>query len=229
MLQPARDAAYNVKTSNSALSTDTVAMDPNSTFGAINGSGYTIEITAFDNVANTVSYTLTENPPVPGSLVSGGATVPWSKATGFAVTGMPGLSLHVKGTPSVPPAANDTITVDPNASIFSTIDHAVNDINSATNSNGANQAVTQALRNIDISMSRISAVRGQAGDLLNRADTITSTNDKRNVEQQANRSRAEDIDMMQAVSDFQRQQTGFQAALQSYAQIQKLSLFNFIG
>jgi flagellar hook-associated protein 3 FlgL len=229
MLQANRDAAYNVQVSNSALSTDNAVKDPASAFGAINGSAYTIEITAFDNVANTVSYTLTENPAVPGSLVSGGATVPWSKAQGFAVTGMPGLSLNVKGTPSVPPAANDTITVEPNASVFSTVDHAINDISAASNSNAANQAVTQALRNIDISMSRISAVRGQAGDLLNRADSITATNDKRNIEQEANRSRAEDIDMIQGVSDFQKQQTGYQAALQSYAQIQKLSLFNYIS
>jgi flagellar hook-associated protein 3 FlgL len=89
--------------------------------------------------------------------------------------------------------------------------------------------VVQALHNLDISMARISSVRGQAGDLLSRADTITSTNDKRNVEQEANRSRAEDIDMIKGVSDFQKQQTGYQAALQSYAQIQKLSLFNYIS
>jgi flagellar hook-associated protein 3 FlgL len=229
MLQPNRDAAFNVRVSNSALSTDNAVKDPNSAFGPINGSSYTIEITAFDNVANTVSYTLTENPPVPGSLVSGGATVPWSKALGFKVDGMPGLSLNVKGTPSVPPAPNDTVTLEPNASVFSTVDLAINDIRSAGNSNAANQAVTQALYNIDISLARISAVRGQAGDLLNRADSITSTNDKRNIEQEANRSRAEDIDMIQGVSDFQKQQTGDQAALQSYAQIQKLSLFNFIS
>ena len=229
MLQPGRDAAYNVKTTNSALTTDSVAKDPNSAFGAINGSGYTIEITNFDSVNNQVTYTMTENPPVPGSLMSGGGTVAWSKDLGFDVTGMPGLKLNVRGTPSVPPAANDIITVDPNVSVFSTIDHAVNDINSATNSSTTNQAVTQALHNIDISMARISAVRGQAGDLLNRADTITAVNDKRNVEQEANRSRAEDMDMVKGISQFQAQQTGYQAALQSYAQIQKLSLFNFIG
>jgi flagellar hook-associated protein 3 FlgL len=229
MLQADRDAAYNVKTSNTNLTTDSVVKDPTSTLGPVNGSGYTIEITAFDPTANTVSYTLTENPPFPGSLVTGGGTVPWSKDLGFKVAGMPGLTMNVKGTPSVPPAPNDTITVEPNPSLFSTIDHAMNDIGTAANSAAANQAVTQALHNIDISMGRISAIRGQAGDLLNRADSITSTNEKRNVEQQANRSRAEDIDMIQAVSDFQKQQTGYQAALQSYAQIQKLSLFNFIS
>jgi flagellar hook-associated protein 3 FlgL len=231
MLQPGRDAVYNVKSSNSALTTDSAVQDPTSTFGAINGSGYTIEITNFDSANKLVTYSLTENPPVPGSLASAGGTVPWSKDLGFKVIGMPGLALNVKGTPTVPvpPATNDKITVEPNASVFSTIDHAVNDINNAPNSSAANQAVVQALHNLDISMARISSVRGQAGDLLSRADTITSTNDKRNVEQEANRSRAEDIDMIKGVSDFQKQQTGYQAALQSYAQIQKLSLFNYIS
>jgi flagellar hook-associated protein 3 FlgL len=105
----------------------------------------------------------------------------------------------------------------------------VTDLTSANNSTAATQAVSQALNNIDISMARISAVRGQAGDLLNRADAITSANDKRTIEQTANKSRAEDVDMVQAISDFQKQQTGYQAALQSYAQIQKLSLFNYVG
>jgi flagellar hook-associated protein 3 FlgL len=65
--------------------------------------------------------------------------------------------------------------------------------------------------------------------LLNRADRITSNNDNRTIQQEADRSRAEDVDMIKGISDFQNQQTGYSAALQSYAQVQKLSLFNFIG
>jgi flagellar hook-associated protein 3 FlgL len=109
------------------------------------------------------------------------------------------------------------------------MDSAIRDIGSAANNNAASQAIGQALKNIDISMERVSAVRGQAGDLLNRADSISSTNSKRNIEQEGNRSRAEDMDMIKGISDFNNQQTGYQAALQSYAQMQKLSLFNFIG
>ena len=45
----------------------------------------------------------------------------------------------------------------------------------------------------------------------------------------ADKSRAEDIDMVKGIADFQNQQTGYQAALQSYAQVQKLSLFNYLG
>jgi flagellar hook-associated protein 3 FlgL len=238
MLPAGRDAVYNVTmrhvdpvsglttaTAAPNLQTGTVERNSAPGAGAIDGHPYTVVVDAFDATLNTVDYHVEDKATLPASTIASSAGVPWSKDLGFVVTGMPGLSLTVKGTPTV----GDTLTVEPNASVFSTIDHAVTDIKSAPNSNAANQAVTQALHNIDISMARISAVRGQAGDLLNRADSITSTNDKRNVEQHANQSRAEDIDMIQAVSDFQRQQTGYQAALQSYAQIQKLSLFNFIS
>ena len=80
-----------------------------------------------------------------------------------------------------------------------------------------------------LGLNRVSAVRGQAGDLLNRADRISADQSKRSVQMEADRSRAEDMDMVKGISDFQNQQTGFQAALQSYAQVQKLSLFNYIG
>jgi flagellar hook-associated protein 3 FlgL len=109
------------------------------------------------------------------------------------------------------------------------LDNAIKDISSAVNNNAATQAVTQALHNIDIGIERVSAVRGQAGDLLNRADRISSNQDARNVQLEADRSRAEDMDMVKGISDFQSQQTGFSAALQTYAQVQKLSLFNFIN
>ena len=99
----------------------------------------------------------------------------------------------------------------------------------AANSSAANQAIGQAIKNIDIGMGRVSAVRGQAGDLLNRADRITANQESRSIQLESDRSRAEDLDMIKGLSDFQNQQTGYQAALQSYAQVQKLSLFNYIG
>jgi flagellar hook-associated protein 3 FlgL len=109
------------------------------------------------------------------------------------------------------------------------MDQAIRDIGSATTNATASQAVGQALGNLDIGANRVSAVRGQAGELLNRADRIGANQDKRSIQLEADRSRAEDLDMVKGISDFQNQQTGYQAALQSYAQMQKLSLFNYIG
>lgn len=211
---------------------------------------YTIAFTGLDATTvpgtTTVTYDITENPPVTtgvNPLVSAGTA---SYKTGgpaqIPITGIPGLSFNINGTPPVgdqapgatttvvgSPAVGDTITVAPKRSVFSMLDTAITDIGKASNANAATQAVSQTLHNIDISMARVSAIRGQAGDLLGRADRITDTNSKRNIEQEANRSRAEDLDMIKGISDFQRMQTGYSAALQSYASVQKLSLFNFIS
>ncbi|MNT98973.1 flagellar hook-associated protein FlgL [compost metagenome] len=71
-------------------------------------------------------------------------------------------------------------------------------------------------------------VRGFAGDLLNRADTIADNLGARALQLETDRSTAEDVDMFAALSEQKTLQTGYTAALQSYAQIQKLSLFDYI-
>jgi len=113
--------------------------------------------------------------------------------------------------------------------VFSTLDSAIRDIRGATNSNAATQAVGQALTNVDIGLERMSNMRSYAGELLNRADRITGDQEKRSIQLEGDRSRAEDLDMIKGISDFQNQQVGYEAALKSYAQVQKLSLFNFIS
>jgi len=218
---------------------------------------YTVNFTTLDSTTvpgtTTVTYDIVATPDVnvvpgpsgPITLVTGAtASYPTGGPANIPIVipgagGVnPALSFNIKGTPPTTdkngtvvvgsPAVGDLITIAPKRSVFSVIDTAITDIGKATNANAATQAVSQALHNIDISMARVSAVRGQAGDLLGRADRITDTNSKRTIEQEANRSRAEDLDMIKGVSDFQNQQTGYSAALQSYASIQKLSLFDFI-
>jgi flagellar hook-associated protein 3 FlgL len=85
------------------------------------------------------------------------------------------------------------------------------------------------LAEIDAGLSRLQSGRGQAGDLLNRADWIDSSQVARSHQIQNDRSRAEDMDMVKGISDFQTQQTGYDAALKSYAQVQRLSLFNYLS
>jgi flagellar hook-associated protein 3 FlgL len=108
------------------------------------------------------------------------------------------------------------------------LDTAIQSIGNAPDSNTAGQAVSQALGDIDLGLAKVGAIRSQAGELLNRADRISGNQDKRSIQMEADRSRAEDLDMVKGISDFQKQQTGYQVAMQTYAQIQKLSLFDFI-
>jgi len=229
MLQENRDGAYNVSMSTipttRQLQTSTVSANPPGT--PVAGASYAISIDSLDTTTTpgttTAAYTVTESPS--GTTYAGSGSYATGKPASITVTEMPGLSLTITGAPAV----GDTVNVKPTTSLFSVLDNAIRDIGSAANANAATQAVTQALGNIDIGMSRVSAVRGQAGDLLNRADVITADNSNKSIQREADRSRAEDLDMTKGISDFSIAQTGYQAALQSYAQIQKLSLFNYIG
>ena len=153
-----------------------------------------------------------------------GAFVPGLK---FSITATP--TKAVDGKITLSPADGDTITLEPSSSIFSVLDRAIAEIGSANNSNAAVQAVGQALGNLDKGLDRIHNVRGYAGELLNRADRITGDQSQRAIQLEADRTRAEDLDMIQGFSDFQNQQVGYEAALKSYSMVQKLSLFNYIA
>ena len=246
MHQPQRDAAFNVSVSTvpttRTLTTDNVVVTNAATVAATARAAtlatgvpyptYSIAFTAVDSTTTpgttTLTYSITETPsvtPLGAPAPFAPVTISYPSATAAPITGIPGLSFSVTGTPAV----GDTLTIDTQPSVFSVLDDAIKNIGSATNNNAAAQAIGQSLHNIDIGMSRVTSVRGQAGELLNRADRITDNQSKRSIELEGDRSRAEDLDMIKGISDFQNQQTGYQAALQTYAQVQKLSLFNFIG
>jgi len=140
------------------------------------------------------------------------------------------------------PANGDTLTLQPSATtgpgtgLFGALDSAIAGMYTAGSTSGARstspalqQAIARALTEIDAGADRLSAVRGNSGALLKRVDSISDTQDSRSIQLEADKSRAEDIDVIKGYSDFQNQTTGYQAALQTYAQVQKLSLFNYIG
>ncbi len=94
-------------------------------------------------------------------------------------------------------------------------------------------ARTQALGYVNADMQtgqdRLLLVRGRLGELLQRADSLNGLLQDRSVAGQQALSELTDLDMVRAISEFQTRQLGLQAALQSYAQVQRLSLFQFIA
>ncbi len=138
-----------------------------------------------------------------------------------------GVSVLAQGQP----ANGDALDIAPSVprNVFNMLDDAIKSIDDAPGDNRLSHAVALSLAQIDTAMERMQAARGQAGDWLNRADTITDQQSARSLSLESDRSRAVDADMVKAISDFNQSQTGYQAALQSYAQIQRLSLFNYIS
>lgn len=183
---------------------------------AVTGDDYTV---TFSVVAGVTTYAVVNN-----TTTATVATGPYAKGQSIQFGGM---AVRVDGDP----ANADTLAVTPSTTtnVFNVIDKAIAGINNANNSNTLSQAFTKALAELDTGMSRIQSARGFAGDLLNRADTIDSNLETKSVQLKADRSRAEDIDMIKGIADFQNQQTGYSAALQTYAQVQRLSLFNYLG
>ena len=189
---------------------------------ALTGHDYSVTFTVAPGVGGATTYSVQDNTTANPALPTNQPYVP-----GQAIT-FDGLSLVANGTP----ANGDAVSVSPSTTtnMFKVIDDAIAAISdSTTTSSQRAQATGLALTQIDTGMNQLQAARSQAGQWLNRADQIQATQEGRAVQLEADKSRAEDLDMVKGISDFTRIQTGYQAALQSYAQVQKLSLFNFIN
>lgn len=138
-----------------------------------------------------------------------------------------GISITPKGKP----ADGDTLTIKPStrSDLFSIIDAAIANIDNAGNGHKLAQDLAVALTELDSAKERLQSARSEAGVLLKRTDIIEGTQGDKTLQLAADRSRAEDMDMIQGISDMQNMQVGYQAALQTYAQVQRISLFNYIS
>lgn len=184
---------------------------------ALTGANYSI---AFHVTGSVTTYDVLNT--TAGSTVQSGQPYTAGKAIAFD-----GLSM----TPSGVPVDGATLNIKPSTttSLFGVLDSAIAGVRDATMPGAVAQGVAQALVQIDSGLSRLQSSRGTAGDLLNRVDDISARQTDRSIQLEADRSRAEDIDQVKGISDFQTQQTAYSAALATYAQIKKQSLFNFIS
>ncbi|WP_368922929.1 flagellar hook-associated protein FlgL [Comamonas aquatica] len=165
--------------------------------------------------------------------MDGGTT--WAAYKSGDVIDVAGMDLVITGEPK----AGDIFTVKPSEtiSIFEAMDRAIDTVRNggnpdgSTNSGALAHGIAQSLAELDTALNRISTVRGVAGDLLNQAQRMNNTLDARDEQVQAQRVAAEDYDsegMVKAIAQLKTQETAVSVALQSYASIQKLSLFDYI-
>ena len=184
----------------------------------VTGDSYTL-VFSKDPASGAVSYVINSS--------AGTSTPSATYKAGEAIT-INGQQIVIKGEP----ANGDSFTMAPSkrTDIFTVLDQAISTVKSGTNGSTAlHQGLGRAMSELDSGMNRVHAVRSYAGDQLNRADRLESDMKDQALTQEGARSRAEDIDMITALSDVETQKVGLQAALQSYAQMQKLSLFNYIS
>lgn len=259
MFDPQRDGVYNaaISTTNTAnpldgrrFGTDTVQVKdahllaqptpPAAPYTyAVAFTGATLNTDGTYNISYNITSTNPGYTPPPPTVTVNNLKADQLQSIPIKITETDGaeISFNINATPTkapdgslvYSPADGDKVTISASPSMLSVIDRAVRDIGGAPNNNAASQAVGQALANLDKGLERLHNIRGYAGELLNRADRITGDQTNRTIQLEGDRSRAEDLDMVKGISDFQNAQVGYEAALKSYAQVQRLTLFNYIS
>ena len=113
--------------------------------------------------------------------------------------------------------------------VFDALDKAIVDLNTPQRTRDqVTQGNAVAIRNLDAVMGNLQSARSQVGERLNNLDGTETRLAALKQYSESEKSAAEDLDMVQGISDFQNQQTGYETALKTYAMVQKMSLFQYL-
>jgi flagellar hook-associated protein 3 FlgL len=114
-------------------------------------------------------------------------------------------------------------------SIFAQIDAAIAVLeNPATPGTTITSTVGGVIDSVDLSIDRLGTTRTIVGERMQAVDAHVQGLDSGSIANQARLSELVDVDFARAASKLSNSQTSYEAALRSYAQISKLSLFDFI-
>ena len=189
--------------------------DP-SQLALVPGTVYSVQ---FTGAGPTSAYTVLKNG------VATGVAAPFVSGQAIQVDGM---SFAVKGAP----ANGDTFQIVPSTptqSIFNTLDRAISELQAPSRTPAqVAQTTTFGLRDLDATLGRMTSVRSEIGDAMNSLDGTESRFASQKLYSQTEQSNATDLDMVQGISDFQNQQTGYTAALKAYSMVQRLTLFQYL-
>ncbi len=126
-------------------------------------------------------------------------------------------------------AAPDPRNPGQTLSTFDTLDRLVAELSTPGRTSAeVAQTVSDGLVELDAVAGNLSAWRSRAGEALNRIEGMEQRLAQGKLDAETERSQAEDLDMLQAISDFQNRQTGYDAVLKTYSMVQRLSLFDYL-
>lgn len=189
---------------------------------ALTGDPYSLSFDVTGTAPNTTTTYTVLRDGNPTALTN----VPFQSGRAIEIDGQ---SVTVTGAP-----ANldrfDLVPSTGSLNIFDVMDRVAAQLETPLRNGGQiAQTVNFALRDLDSSLARISAQRSSTGEALQRIDGANNRLDAVKLQAQSERSQAEDLDMVQAISNFTLQQTSYETALKSYSAVQKLSLFDYLN
>lgn len=176
--------------------------------------------------ADSLQYQLADSSD-PLNLVDIG--VPQTYSPGSAIE-FNGARIAIQGQPE--PGDRFTIRSSEDKSLFSTYMDLADALDAGA-SNPAdrarlNNAVNRALLDLDQSQAVLLDARAELGSRMQAVDNQNQINEDQLLQMRSTLSEIEDLDYAEAISRFSLQQTALQAAQQSYIQVQRLSLFNYL-
>jgi len=217
-LQAATGNGVFVTAAGSSVTGATIDAGRVSDPSAITGASYTLQFTV---AGASTTYAVLKN-----GLATAVTAAPYTSGQAITVDGM---SASVTGVP----ASGDQFTLAPSTrtlGVFGLLDQAIVGLK-ATGRTGSqiSQTTGDNLRNVDSVLGNMQSARSVTGAVLNRIDSETDRLAGQKLAGQTAQSNAEDVDMVHAISDFQNKQSGYDAALKSYAMVQRLSLFQYVN
>lgn len=154
-----------------------------------------------------------------------------SYTSGAAITLASGaIQISISGAP----ASGDRFVIEPSANqnIFITLQSIIDTLNTpVTGSTERAQlidGIRQALTNVDQGMEKLLSAQSSMGTRLQELDTMEGVNGALQLQHTQRISQLEDLDYAKAVSDLARNQFSLQAAQNTFVQVTKLSLFDYL-
>ena len=226
---PGSSVFMNIPTGNGTFST--AAAPTNTGTGTIDG-GSVQNAAAF---TPPQQYTVTFTNPTTYSVAATAApatvlaTGTYDPTKGGEIS-FNGVQVGITGAP----ATGDTFTVTPSTkgSIFDTLDNLVKSLNTAGSSSAANAQLASSLggslQSIDQALNQVSNVSASVGARINLVSSVATSVNTNSTTVSEQISDISDLDYAKASTQYSQELVALQAAEQSYAAVNGLSLFKFL-
>ncbi|SAK42963.1 flagellar hook-associated protein FlgL [Caballeronia calidae] len=190
-----------------------------------NASKYTITF-AVSQTDGTTTYSI-ESDPVDSTLPT---NVPYTDKADITLGGQ---KVTIEGAPK----DGDTFTVNPaaaeNNDIFATLDNIVSALKQQTGTPAAQAALTNALTTagtkINNTFNNVLAAQTVVGGREQEVQSTQTAMQTSQTQTASDIANLTSIDLVSAISQYELTQNSLQAAQMAFSQIQKMSLFDYIG
>lgn len=215
--------------------TGTATIDPGSVVNEAQfaAASFPLTITITTNSAGVTAYKIADSggawlvpSPVPplNQDLNAPAYVP------DAAINVGGISTRITGTPQ--PGDTFVLSRSQPQDLLSTVNTALVALRSGASTPADHArlkiALDQSLVALDLGMDNINRISAKIGARLNTVDSELAANEALRVTGKTALSSLEDLNTVEAISRFKLQQTALDAAQQSFAQVQNLSLFRYL-